>query len=116
MTRFAPVLLALAAVVYFADAYLPVGLSYFRARAVTWAFAQELAQTSASPAEIRRLVKSLRQEAGIDFEPRDVHVRREGNAVAAVQLKFKVPLHFPLLGGGRPVYFAIGAKTAREAP
>lgn len=102
MTRLISAVLAVVAAVYFADAYLPVGLAYLRVRTAAWYFASD---ADAGPLTADRLVAKVQRDAGITLDPSDVHVRRQHDG--AVQVKFSVPLEFPLLGAGRPMQFAI---------
>jgi hypothetical protein len=109
MTRLISAVLAIVAAVYFTEAYLPVGLAYLRVRTAAWYFAHD---TDAEPLTADRLVAKVRQDAGIALDPTDVHVRRQGDG--AVQVKFTVPLEFPLLGAGRPMQFAIATDPQGE--
>jgi len=109
MTRLISAVLAVVAAVYFAEAYLPVGLAYLRVRTAAWYFASD---AGSGPLTADRLVAKVREDAGIALDPTDVHVRRQGRG--AVQVKFTVPLEFPLLGAGRTMQFAIAADPQGE--
>ena len=114
MHRFLPVVIAVAAAVYFTQAYLPVGLAYYRAQRAARAYALASAGAARSPDTVEGLVAAVRREAGIDVDPGEVHVRREGETVTAVRFNVKVPLQFPLVGGGRTMRFAIAAGPRGE--
>jgi len=108
MTRLISAVLAVVAAVYFAEAYLPVGLAYLRVRTAAWYFASD----AGAPLTADRLVAKVREDTGIRLDPTDVHVHRQGHN--AVHVKFSVPLEFPLLGAGRPMRFAIAADPQGE--
>ncbi len=114
MSRLFPVILAVAAAVYFTQAYLPVGLTYYRAQRAARAYALASSGAARSPDAVLGLVAAVRREAGIDVDPGEVHFRREGEAVTAVRFKVNVPLQFPLVGGGRTMRFAIAAGPRGE--
>jgi len=115
MTRLAPVCLAVGAAAYSAYAYIPVGVSYYRVRSAARAFVHTRAPAvRPSPAEVNALVAQVRRDAGVELAATDVHLRREGGAIAGVKLRFEVPLQFPLLGAVRPLHFAVVATDAGQ--
>ncbi len=114
MSRLFPVILAVAAAVYFAQAYVPVGLAYWRVQRAARAYTQASLAGAGAERGVDGLIAAVRRDAGVQLDPGAVRVRREGDAVSAVLLRFEVPLQFPLVGGGRTVRFAIAAGPRGE--
>jgi hypothetical protein len=113
MIRFIPAVLAVVAAAYCAQAYLPVGVSYYRVREATRSFAQAAATSEPTARAVQSFVAAVRS-AGVEVAPEDLRLRRLGPALSTVQLRFGVPLQFPLVGRGRVMHFAIAADPRGE--
>ncbi len=112
MSRLFPVILAVTAAIYFTQAYLPVGLAYYRVQRATRAYTRQTA--GMGQGSLDTLIDTVRRDAGVQLDPSAVRVRRDGNAVSAVLVDFEVPLQFPLLRAGRTMHFAIAAGPRGE--
>lgn len=115
LARLVPVGLAVAAAIYFAHAYLPVGVAYYRV--LTEVRAMIHAGVSLPrPRGASALAREIEHRTGVAVDPRDVRIRHRGSELDAVQLRLKLPLKFPLLGSGRAliVDVAAGAEQRRE--
>jgi len=108
ISRLLPVIVAIAALAYFGEAYLPVVVGYYRvareARQVVAAHRHEPSQVA-----LASFVANVHDHAGIALDPGDVRLRRQGDDLAGIQLKLKLPLVFPFGGGGRLVSFDVSA-------
>lgn len=115
ITRLLPVGLAVAAAVYFAHAYLPVGLAYYRVLTEVRAMIRT-GESLPRPREATALAREIEHRTGVAVDPAAVRIRRRGSELDAVQLRLKLPLRFPLLGSGRAliVDVAAGSEQRRE--
>ncbi len=111
-------LLALAALIYFGAAYIPVWIDYLKAVQATEDLLRDSREGSANVEPmIQRFAQSLRDDFDAQLEDYEINVERGDGRPTRISYPLRIPVKFLVYGPDKTSVFDIsvgGAKTADE--